>query len=149
MTIVPGRTPCLRCLIGECPLPGSTPTCASDGVWGPIAGLIAAIQAMEALKILSGHVEAISRTLTVVELWQQRIRQVDLSPLAPGGRGVGAEGEAPADCPTCGRRAFPWLHGVEGSRAAVLCGRNAVQLNHPGRMFRSTNWRGGWKAWAG
>ena len=38
---------------------------------------------------------------------------------------------APRPGPTarrCKRGEFPWLAGKAGSRAAVLCGRNAVQL---------------------
>jgi molybdopterin-synthase adenylyltransferase len=131
MTIVPGMTPCFRCLVDECPLPGSTPTCVTSGVLGPIAALVASIQAIEAIKILSGHREAISRTLTVVDLWQGSVRQIALSPLAPCGRGGGGEGPLTVVCPTCGRREFPWLAGKLGSRTAVLCGRNAVQLSRP------------------
>ena len=36
------------------------------------------------------------------------------------------------DCPTCKRGEYPWLAGREGGKSAVLCGRNAVQLNHSG-----------------
>jgi molybdopterin-synthase adenylyltransferase len=121
MTILPGVTPCLRCLLQECPPPGSTPTCDVAGVLGPIVGVIASIQAIEALKILSGNRDAASRFLTVVELWDNRVRQVDVASL-----------RAQVDCPTCKHGQFPWLAGKEGSRTAVLCGRNAVQLTHPG-----------------
>ncbi len=121
MTILPGETACLRCLIQECPPPGSTPTCDTAGILAPIVGLIASIEAVEAIKILSGNRPSVSRSLTVVELWDNRIRQVDVSSL----RGQ-------VDCPTCRRGEFPWLSGKEGSHTAVLCGRNAVQLTHPG-----------------
>jgi adenylyltransferase/sulfurtransferase len=69
MTILPGETPCLRCLIQDCPPPGTMPTCDTAGILGPIVGMIASLEAMEAIKILSGRREAISRYLTVVELW--------------------------------------------------------------------------------
>ena len=36
------------------------------------------------------------------------------------------------DCPACKHGQFAWLSGRCGSRTAVLCGRNAVQLSHPG-----------------
>jgi molybdopterin-synthase adenylyltransferase len=39
---------------------------------------------------------------------------------------------AEVDCPTCKHGQFTFLAGKEGSRSAVLCGRNAVQLTHPG-----------------
>jgi adenylyltransferase/sulfurtransferase len=31
-------------------------------------------------------------------------------------------------CPACGQRDFAWLEGRRGSRAARLCGRNAIQI---------------------
>ena len=34
--------------------------------------------------------------------------------------------------PRASRGEFSWLAGREGGHAAVLCGRNAVQLTHPG-----------------
>jgi adenylyltransferase/sulfurtransferase len=122
MTIVPGETPCLRCLIPESPPPGTTPTCDTAGILGPIVNVIASLQAVEALKILTGHREAINRSLTVVELWDNRIRQIRLDSLKES-----------ADCAACGRREFPWLSGERGSHTAILCGRNAVQLSFPDR----------------
>ncbi len=122
MTIVPGETPCLRCLMPESPPPGTTPTCDTAGILGPIINVIASIEACEALKILSGHRDAINRTLMVFELWDSRLRQVKLDSL----QGV--------DCATCQQRQFPWLDGQRGSHTAILCGRNAVQLSFPGRQ---------------
>lgn len=121
MTVMPGETACLRCLMRECPPPGTTPTCDTAGVLGPIVGVIASIEAVEAMKVLSGHPEAVSRSLTVVELWDARVRQVDLSALRDQ-----------VDCPACKRGELPWLAGHEGGQTAVLCGRNAVQLTHTG-----------------
>jgi len=121
MTILPGETPCLRCLMQECPPPGATPTCDTAGILAPIVNIIASIEALEAIKILSGNREAVSRQLTVVELWDNCIRQVDVSSL-----------REQVDCPTCRRNEFTWLAGKQGSHSAVLCGRNAVQLTRPG-----------------
>src|SRR5262245_8449778 len=45
MTILPGETPCLRCLMSEPPPPGTTPTCDTAGILGPIIGVIASLQA--------------------------------------------------------------------------------------------------------
>jgi adenylyltransferase/sulfurtransferase len=122
MTIVPGETPCLRCLMSDTPPPGTTPTCDSAGILGPVINVIASLQAMEAIKILSGHREAISRKLTVVDVWDSTVRQVRLDSLRDT-----------ADCPACKRGEYPWLRGERGSHTAVLCGRNAVQLSFPGR----------------
>jgi molybdopterin-synthase adenylyltransferase len=122
MTIVPGQTPCLRCLMPEAPPPGSTPTCDSAGILGSIVNVVASLQSCEALKILSGRVEAISRSLQVFELWDNRIRQVGLDSLREH-----------VDCPACQGREYPWLEGRRGSHTAVLCGRNSVQLSYPDR----------------
>jgi molybdopterin/thiamine biosynthesis adenylyltransferase len=121
MTILPGNTACLRCLMPEPPPPGATPTCDTAGVLGPIVNVIASLQANEALKIASGNREAISRSLVVLELWENRMRQIDVSKLRDQ-----------TDCPTCRHGEYPWLTGQRGSHSAVLCGRNAVQLSPPG-----------------
>jgi molybdopterin-synthase adenylyltransferase len=122
MTILPGQTACLRCLMPEPPPPGSTPTCDSAGILGPIVNVVASLQSCEALKILSGHPEAISRCLQVFDLWENRTRQVGLDSL-----------REQIDCPACRGREFPWLEGRRSSHTAVLCGRNSVQLSYPDR----------------
>lgn len=122
MTILPGETPCLRCLLGDAPPPGSTPTCDTAGILAPIINVIASIEACEVIKILSGHRAAVNRALLVFELWENRFRQVKLDALRES-----------VACPTCQGTAFPWLEGQRGSHTAILCGRNAVQLSFPDR----------------
>src|SRR5262245_41633855 len=41
MTILPGETACLRCLMPEAPPPGLTPTCDTAGIVAPIVNVIA------------------------------------------------------------------------------------------------------------
>jgi adenylyltransferase/sulfurtransferase len=48
------RGPCYRCLFPEPPPPGSVPSCAEGGVLGVLPGIIAMIQATEAVKLLTG-----------------------------------------------------------------------------------------------
>lgn len=105
MTILPGETPCLRCLMPECPPPGTTPTCETAGIVAPVIGVIASIEAVEALKILSGNRRSISRSLTVVELWDNRVRQVDVTTL-----------HEQVDCPACKHGDYAWLSGKQGGR---------------------------------
>lgn len=124
MTILPGETACLRCLMPEAPPPGTTPTCDTAGIVGPIVNVIASLEALEAMKIASGNRAAINRSLSVFELWDNRIRQIDLSRLRDQ-----------TDCPTCQQGQYPWLLGTQGSRSAVLCGRNAVQLSPSGKAL--------------
>jgi adenylyltransferase/sulfurtransferase len=120
MTILPGETACLRCLMPQPPPAGDAQTCETAGILGPAVGVIASIEASEALKILSGHREATSRSLTVVDLWDNRLRQIDLAGLRDQ-----------VDCPTCRRGEFSWLSGTRADQHAVLCGRGAVQLTPP------------------
>jgi adenylyltransferase/sulfurtransferase len=120
MTILPGESACLACLMADVPPPGTTPTCDTAGIIGPIIGAIASIEASEALKILSGHREAVSRRLTIIDLWDNQFRSVDLARLREN-----------SDCRACQHRQFVWLSGEQGSTSAVLCGRNAVQLSAP------------------
>jgi adenylyltransferase/sulfurtransferase len=120
MTILPGETACLRCLMSESPPPGTTPTCDTAGILGPVVNVIASYEACEAMKILSGRREAVSRSLQVFDLWDNRVRQISLESL-----------RSSQTCPACHQREFPWLAGERGGQSAVLCGRHAVQLSFP------------------
>jgi molybdopterin/thiamine biosynthesis adenylyltransferase len=124
MTVIPGETACLNCLMLDGPPPpGTTPTCDSFGILAPIINVIASFQACEAIKILSGNTDAISRKLNVFSMWDNAVRQLDVSKLRDK-----------VDCPTCKQRRFDWLSGQRGSHSAILCGRNAVQLSFPERQ---------------
>lgn len=118
MTILPDITPCLACVMPEPPPASVTPTCETAGVLGPIVHVIASLQAMEGLKILSGHPEARNPGLTVVDLWHYQLRSVGLAALTGN-----------KDCPVCKHRDFAWLDGRRGAAAISLCGRNAVQIS--------------------
>lgn len=120
MTVVPGRTACLRCLIPEPPVPGSLPTCDTAGIVGPAAVVVGAVEAMEAIKLLVGADDKAGGRLLVCDLWENVWRTVDLAPLAAAG------------CGTCRADDYPWLEGRHGARAAALCGRDAVQVPSAG-----------------
>src|SRR5881296_518425 len=117
LAFLPGETPCLRCVLERLPPPGSSPTCDTAGVIGPVVHLVAALQSAEALKILTGDRRAVNRRLVSFDLWENRMATLDLSGLRPD-----------PDCPACGRRSFEFLEGRHDGRAARLCGRNAVQI---------------------
>ncbi len=126
MTILPGETPCFACLHPEPPPPGTADTCDSAGILGPIINVIASIQACEAIKILTGNRQAVSRELLVFEMWDNRVRQIKLDALREAGT-----------CPVCAGQQYLWLSGERGSHTAVLCGRNAVQLSFPDQVSLS------------
>lgn len=55
MTCLPGKTPCLRCLLGEVPPEGECPTCSEAGILGAVPGMIGSAEALEAIKFLTGE----------------------------------------------------------------------------------------------
>jgi len=119
MTIIPGETPCLRCVFEQSPGPGEVGTCETAGVLGPIVGIVASFQATEALKILAGKPETINRELYMLNIWENTSRRVKIAPLK------GRKGK----CPCCALRQFEWLDGAHGTQTTSLCGRNAVQVS--------------------
>ena len=68
--------PCFRCLFPEAPSAGALPSCAADGVLGPVAGWIGAMMATEALKVLLGLTPTLVGTLLLVDAVAMRIDPV-------------------------------------------------------------------------
>ena len=54
MTVVPGTTACYRCAFPSAPPAGSQPTCEQAGVFGAMCGVLGSIQAVEAIKLVTG-----------------------------------------------------------------------------------------------
>ncbi len=127
LPIVPGDTPCLRCVFEQGPPPELNPTCDTAGILGPVVAAVAAHQAMEALKILAGHPEAIDRRLYHFDAWQNRHILLDVSKAYEAG-----------ECPCCRQRRFDYLEGKLAGSTTVLCGRNAVQIT-PGEKGDGSN----------
>jgi len=78
--------PCYRCLYKE----GSDATalsCSESGVLAPLVGVVGALQAMEALKVLTGFGQPLRGRLLVLDLRSMDIRQLSLPPTT--------------DCPDC------------------------------------------------
>lgn len=116
MTIRPHQTPCLRCVFEEAPPAASAPTCDTAGVIMPIISVVAAVQVAEALKLLTGHDEMLHNSLMQFDVWRNEWRKIN-------------PGAALPDCPTCGLGQFTTLEATVGDFAAVLCGRDAVQIS--------------------
>ena len=77
MPIFPGESACLRCLIDRLPDPGTTETCDTAGVIAPAVQVVASLEAVDALKILSGQTEKVARILTYVDVWEGTFRAVE------------------------------------------------------------------------
>jgi molybdopterin-synthase adenylyltransferase len=113
--ILPGETACLRCIMEDPPAPGFSPSCDTAGIIGSIATIIASFQAAEALKILSGQKNLVNRRIISFDLWSNQRDAVNLPAPQP-------------QCPCCALHDFSYLDGKLGANAAVLCGRNSVQI---------------------
>lgn len=62
-TVLPGKGPCLRCLIPDIPPRRDAPTCAEAGILGCVAGVVGAWQAVEAIKVIAGVGEPLAGRL--------------------------------------------------------------------------------------
>jgi adenylyltransferase/sulfurtransferase len=120
LAVVPGETPCLRCLYPDPPPPGTLPTCETDGVLAPAVGVVANLAAAEALKLLVGARDRLRRALVWLDVWTNAFEQLPLAAPRP-------------DCPCCGQRQFVFLDAPTASYALTLCGRNTVQVVVPER----------------
>ncbi len=96
MTVVPGKTPCLRCLMDSPPTCDGGQCCCQSGVLGVAVALAAAFEASEAMKILAGHLDRINPCLLVFDIWSNSIKQIDVS-------------TPRADCPCCVHKDFEFL----------------------------------------
>lgn len=54
MTIIPGKGPCLRCLLEDGSDEEEEGACARYGIMGPVTGIIGSMQALEAIKYITG-----------------------------------------------------------------------------------------------
>ncbi len=86
MTIRPGKTPCLRCVIEDNPPPGLTPTCETAGVLGPAVAVVASFEAVEAIKLLSGAEDALNNELFMIDIWDWTFRRLKVQGLLGQGR---------------------------------------------------------------
>jgi len=114
--------PCFRCIVPQPPPAASVDTCDTAGVVGSATHVIASLQATEAIKWLTGNHAQVRQTLLSVDLWNNRIREIEIP------------AELSSSCTACGRGELEFLSGPRGmiaETAAVLCGRDAVQISPP------------------
>lgn len=112
MVIVPGETPCLRCISPVLPDPGTTPTCETAGIVGTVPAVIGALQATEAIKILVGA--EINRELITVDIWKGTFHHLKVAP---------REG-----CPACHGK-YDFLDEKFAIKTTSFCGQSrAVQV---------------------
>jgi sulfur-carrier protein adenylyltransferase/sulfurtransferase len=80
--------PCYRCLFREPPPPGLVPSCAEGGVLGVLPGVIGSLQALEAIKLITGAGEPMIGRLLLFDALKLSWRELKL--------------RRNPECPVCG-----------------------------------------------
>jgi adenylyltransferase/sulfurtransferase len=89
-------------------------------VLNPATGVIASIEAAEAMKLLAGKPEALTRKLISCDVWTGKFQSICVRP-------------NPA-CRACVRREFTYLEG-HAQPEITMCGRDSVQIHERGRKL--------------
>lgn len=114
-TIIPGKTPCLNCLLKTIPLQGMT--CDTGGIIAPAAQMTIVHQTTEALKILVEDWDSLRMSFVSFDLWRNDYTTMKMS-----------RAKDPS-CLSCGdERTYPYLQSENMSKTTVLCGRDTVQI---------------------
>ena len=121
MTVLPGLTPCLACLLeSSANGRGLEETCDTIGVLGPIVNLIASLEVAEALKLLAGRKQFLHGRLVSCDVWTGYFQSIRVA-------------QNPS-CRACARREFSYLQG-QAQPHITLCGRDSVQIHERGRTL--------------
>jgi molybdopterin-synthase adenylyltransferase len=123
MTIRPGETACLACLLEgdeKAAALGVEATCDTAGVLNAAVGVIASVEAAEATKILAGKPEALHGRLVSTDVWSGRFQSIRVA--------------RQPDCRACVRREFIYLEG-EAQPHITMCGRDSVQIHERSRSL--------------
>lgn len=117
LTILPGQTACLACLIessGKSNGFGLEETCDTVGVLNSAAGIVASIEAAEATKILAGKTDQLNTRLTSSDVWLGGFHSIRV--------------ERNPNCRACSRRELLYLEG-DAQPHVTMCGRDSVQIH--------------------
>jgi molybdopterin/thiamine biosynthesis adenylyltransferase len=116
MTIIPGITPCFRCLFhGSFEQHGET--CDTVGVLGPLVHIVASYQTAEALKLLVEHDPSVQKDFIQLDIWYN---DFDVMPLS---------NSTNETCPCCKMKQFDYLNQQTNETLySQLCGRDSVQI---------------------
>ncbi|MFZ7946478.1 MoeB/ThiF family adenylyltransferase [Neobacillus sp. 19] len=122
-SIIPGKTPCLNCLLRTIPLQGMT--CDTGGIISPAVQMVIAHQTAEALKMLVEDWEAVRTSFVSFDVWRNQYTSLKMSKAKFAG------------CLSCGEeRTYPYLDHENMTKTTVLCGRDTVQIrpSTPGQI---------------
>jgi len=114
-SMIPGKTPCLNCLLRSIPLQGMT--CDTGGIISPAVQMVIAHQTAEALKMLVEDWDAVRTSFVSFDLWRNQYTSLKMSKAKFAG------------CLSCGEeRTYPYLDLENMTKTTVLCGRDTVQI---------------------
>lgn len=114
-SIIPGKTPCLNCLLRSIPL--QEMTCDTGGIISPAVQMVIAHQTAEALKMLVEDWAAVRTSFVSFDLWRNQYTSLKMSKAKFAG------------CLSCGEeRTYPYLDHENMTKTTVLCGRDTVQI---------------------
>jgi adenylyltransferase/sulfurtransferase len=116
MPVIPGRGPCLRCVIPNSPDPGTFPTCDTAGVLNSAVAFVASMQVAMAIRILLGSPPA-DHVLLYADVWDGSFEPMKF--------------QRDEKCPCCALKKFEFLDARQVSWTTSLCGRNSVQVSPP------------------
>ena len=108
-TYMPAHAPCYRCLFPEAPAAELVPNCAEAGVLGVLPGVMGAIQATEAIKLLTGMGALLTGRLLAYDALTMSFNEFKFA--------------RRRDCAVCGEQ--PTIHSPQDS---------VVQCNVPTRI---------------
>jgi molybdopterin/thiamine biosynthesis adenylyltransferase len=139
LTVLPGQTACLACVLesgipsgsddeahafplgtAAGALPGAEDTCDTVGVLGAAAGVISSIEATEAIKLLLGKTESAGGRLVSFDVWSGRFQSVRVA--------------RNPECRACARHDFRYLEG-DAQPHLTMCGRDSVQIHEQRRQL--------------
>jgi len=127
LAVRPGVTACLACTLeggggngSQAAGAGSEDTCDTVGVLGAAAGVIASIEAAEAIKLLVGKPESVGGRLVSFDVWSGKFQSVRVA--------------RNAECRACACREFRYLEG-EAQPHLTMCGRDSVQIHERRRQI--------------
>lgn len=84
MTVIPHESPCYRCVFKTMPPKDAVPTCKQAGVIGAMAGVIGCLQALEAVKYLTGAGELLTGKLLTFDALKMEFHTIKLPPRGEG-----------------------------------------------------------------
>ena len=123
MTVRPEDNACLACLLEDAENgvgTGAEDTCDTIGVLNAAVGVIASIEAAEAMKLLAGKPEALSGKLISCDVWTGKFQSIHVR------RNLA--------CRACVRRDFIYLEG-KAQPEITMCGRDSVQIHERDRKL--------------